>query len=256
VNGTAVAVASWTHGNDLVGGTSNGQAAGGFLATDLCKAVGTGNAFANATGSSSSGPKSATSTSQGFVNSDAQANGGLSASVNLSGSSEQLNFAQTGAGSNFSSGANYTQGSYDGSVNNTPEAKGFGQGVSKGTTDVSTSATSTSAQSNAITKGSSVGDMMFNGAGTGTSSASGEGGISAQSTLGGGTGDHFFAGGSVSGNAAYNSTGALVSAGSLVVKGVTTGNVTSTSSSACSTVNSIATAIGGPCGAGGCIDKK
>jgi len=244
VTGTAQIGVTWNHGNDVTGGWANGQALGSFSATDLCLASGNANANGLATGTSGPITNGATSTSRGIVSSDATANGGLSASVGLSGFGEQGNWASIGSDNNFASGANTTHAEYDGMASGTGSLQGIGAGSANGTTTVTQTMSPTSAQTHSVTEGDSLARMQFTGAtGTGSTLASGNGALAAISTLGGGTGDKFFAGASIEGTALYNSVGNMLAGGNLKIDGTTSASTTPTSATSSASVSSVARAI-------------
>lgn len=247
VSGTTQEVFGQQNGNTQAGGNVAGWSGGSFSATDPNVAAGIAIANGHGSGSQTIGPNSASSTSASVVNSKAGAFGD-NTSVGVAGGAAQSNWANTGTDTNFAGGYNTTAGSYNG----TGSTEANGKGEAFGVTNASASHTANTAQSAADTFGQSAGIM--HGA-TGSAMASGYG-IVGDASMVGTQGQGSYAGGSSTGTAAFNASGAQNASGFLAIKGQNSGFVGNQNVSAQSSITAIAVGNGstqpppGTCGCG------
>lgn len=254
-HGTADGVVLWEHGTDTIGGLSGANSLGFFLAEGPCDPSGAADAFNRATGENTFGPNFATSISEALGASKAEASG-LQSSVELSGFSEQLNFAEIGGAQNSAAGWGYTNSSYDGAGTSPLSATGFGKAGSKGETEVSISETSNSRQAQARTTDMSFG-YVSPGAGVGAeTTATGEGAISVLSVIDRTADQGIFAGASGDAYARFNAIDGNFTAGILEDCGITDVLVGPNSVLAKSHVESGVNVSGGMCGGAPCDSMK
>ena len=222
VKGTATAAADKSHGNDAVGGSSGGMATGSFSAKGPCKAGGIASANAKAGGSDSTNSNGFTTNSAASINSSAQSRGFHNKDT-VQGSVGQANWGGTGDNNNFAAGSNETNANYKGKVTALHDPKISGSANSTGKTTGWVNDTANANSSGVTSSGSSEARLGSGKEGnrSGNVEVDGNGAVGTGSTLGGGSGQNFYAGAVAQGSTGYKASGDKSAWGSQSMCGTT-----------------------------------
>lgn len=201
----------------LTGGFGAGNSLATYSVDGICEATGLADAFGKVIGESGSDATSAWSLSKSFVDASASGQGGPT-TIDLTGFAEQGNWAGIQKDeNNFANAWNYSNSGFDGSTYGDLSAQNLGKAGTVGTSNVSLTETINSRSGRAETKNVSLANV----GGTGTTAVYGQGGVGVMSTIGGGTGDNYFAGAISNGGGFYNGVGENYAAGMVKVSGST-----------------------------------